>query len=350
MTTNAFGLRYFAHCSPSAVAVVDATGREWSRAELLARAERVAGALVAAGLEAGDVIAIVAPNCAEYLAVHLAGLAAGLYVVPVNWHLAERELVYVLADSGAKAVFAHPRLGARRLASIGAGAGLRVALGFGEVAGFVPLERFAGAARHLAPRPRGRVLAYTSATTGLPKAVRLPLEGGGRALARTVAWHRSLGIDLEAGNVHLTSSMLYHAAPLDGAVTALEMGHVLVLMDGWDAETLLQTIDQRSITTAFMVPTMFVRLLKLPEHVRRKYSVRSLRFVVHGGAPCPPDVKRRMLDWWGPIIWESYGASEVQGCIASPAEWLERPGTVGRPIAGSKVKILDAERLRARPV
>jgi long-chain acyl-CoA synthetase len=344
-----FGFRYFVNRSPSAVAVVDSAGREWTREELLELADRTASALVGAGLARGDVVAIAAPNCAEFLAVHLAALAAELYVVPVNWHLAEPEIAYILANSGAKAVFAHARLGSRRLAAIGWTASLRVAVSFGEVAGFVPLERFSvGPARLPAPRSRGRVLAYTSATTGVPKAVHMPLEGAGRALAKTVAWHRSLGIEIESGNVHLVSSMLYHAAPLDGAVVALEMGHAVVLMDGWDPESLLQTIADRGITTAFMVPTMFVRLLKLPEQVRRRYSSASLKFVIHSAAPCPADVKRRMLEWWGPIIWESYGASEVQGCIVSPAEWLERPGTVGRPIAGSQIMILD-ERGRELP-
>jgi long-chain acyl-CoA synthetase len=337
-----FGFRFFANRSPAAVAVIDARGREWTREELLDLVDRTAGALVGAGLERGDAIAIVAPNCAEYLAVHLAGIAAGLYVVPINWHLADREIAYILANSGAKAAFAHPQLGARRLATIGVS--VRLAVGFGEIAGFVPLERFADAPLRIPmQRTPGRLLAYTSATTGVPKAVRLPLEGAGRALAKTVAWHHSLGIELENDNVHLCSSMLYHAAPLDGAVVALEMGHVVALMDHWDAEQLLQAIDDRRVTTTFMVPTMFVHLLKLPEHVRRRYSAASLRFVIHGAAPCPPDVKRRMLEWWGPIIWESYGASEVQGCIASPAEWLERPGTVGRPIAGSKLKIVDEQ-------
>jgi len=342
MSIGAFGFRFFSHREPSAVAVVDGRGREWTREELLDLADRTAAALVAAGLEDGDVVAIIAPNCAEYLAVHLAGISAGLYVVPVNWHLAEGEIAYILANCGAKAVFAHPQLGPRRLAAI-AGFGARAPVAFGDIAGFVPLERFAETYAARVDRPRGRVLAYTSATTGAPKAVRLPLDGAGRTLARTVAWHHSLGIELEADNVHLCSSMLYHSAPLDGAVTALEMGHVVVLMDGWDAQTLLQTIDERRVTTTFMVPTMFVRLLKLPEPVRRRCSLESLRFVVHGGAPCPPDVKRRMLEWWGPIIWESYGASEVQGSIVSPAEWLARPGTVGKPIAGSKVMILDAD-------
>ncbi len=344
-----FGFRYFANRSPSALAVVEAAGREWARDELLDLADRIASALLGAGLERGDVVAIVAPNCIEFLAVHLAALEAGFYVVPVNWHLAEPEIAYILANSGAKAVFAHARLGSRRLAAIGWTASLRVAVSVGDVPGFVPLDRFSAVPVRLPPqRSRGRVLAYTSATTGVPKAVRMRLEGAGRALARTVAWHRSLGLEIESGNIHLVSSMLYHAAPLDGAVVALEMGHVVVLMDGWDPEALLQTIEDRAITTAFMVPTMFVRLLKLQEHVRRRYSPASLRFVVHSAAPCPVDVKRRMLEWWGPIIWESYGASEVQGCIASPAEWLERPGTVGRPIAGSRLMILD-ERGRELP-
>lgn len=335
-----FGFRYFANQSPDAVAIVDPSGRQWTRADLLELVDGTAASLVAAGLAPGDVVAIVSPNCAEYLAAHLAGVAAGLYVVPVNWHLAEREIAYMVSNSGAKAVFAHARLGARRLAPIGAARVLRVS--FGEAHGFVPLERFAASPARMVQRPAGRVLAYTSATTGMPKAVRLPLEGASRALAKFVAWHRSLGVEIESDHVHLVSSMLYHVAPLDGAVVALEMGHRVVLMDGWEPQALLETIEEQGVTTAFMVPTMFVRLLKLPEHVRRRYSMATLKFVIHGGAPCPPDVKRRMLEWWGPIVWESYGATEVQGCIVSPAEWLERPGTVGRPIAGAQVKILDA--------
>lgn len=343
-----FGFRYFAHCSPDTVAVLDPSGRAWTRGDLLDLVDRTASALMAAGLKPGDAVAIVSPNCAELLVAHLAGIAAGLYVVPVNWHLAEPEIAYILSNCGAKAVFAHARLGARRLAPLGAAGALRIS--FGDAPDFVPLERFsAGPARVREQRRAGRVLAYTSATTGVPKAVRLPLDGATRALAKFVAWHRSLGIEIESGHVHLVSSMLYHAAPLDGAVVALEMGHRVVLMDGWEPHALLATIEERGVTTAFMVPTMFVRLLKLPEHVRRRYSTATLKFVIHGGAPCPPDVKRRMLDWWGPIVWESYGASEVQGCIVSPAEWLERPGTVGRPIAGSQVKILDSERRELPP-
>lgn len=342
-----YGLRHFAERDSAAVAIVDSRGSEWTRGNLQRVVDRATAAFVAEGLAPGDAIAILAPNCAEFLVAHLAGIAAGLYVVPVNWHLADAEIGYVLNDSGAKALVVHARLGAERLACLAAASGTtRLAVAIGAAPGFVQFDELIAAAPvRSVRRERGRVLAYTSATTGWPKGVRLPLGNAGATLAKTVEWHRSLGIELEHANVHLTASMLYHAAPLDGAVTALEMGHAVALMDGWDAESLLRVIEQQRVTTTFMVPTMFVRLLKLPESVRRGYDVSSLRFVVHSAAPCPTEVKRRMLEWWGPILWESYGASEVQGTIASPAEWLAHPGTVGRPIAGSRVMILgDDER------
>jgi len=340
---DAFGLRYFAARDPDAIAVIEQSGAIWSRGELLALADKTASALSAAGLEAGDVIAIVAPNCGEYLAAYFAGIAAGLYVVPVNWHLSPPEVDYVLENSGAKAIVAHARLGERRLAPLRAHAArLNALVAIGSAAGFCELDDFARAApRPVAGAPEGRMLPYTSATTGRPKAVRRALSGAHVALSKFVAWHLALGVALERDNVHLCSSMLYHAAPLEGARVALEMGHRVVLMDSWEPLALLEIIERQRVTTTFMTPTMFVRLLKLPNETRARHSTASLRFVVHGGAPCPEDVKRRMLAWWGPIIWESYGSTEAQGTIVSAAEWLRRPGTVGKPIAGSRVAILD---------
>jgi long-chain acyl-CoA synthetase len=262
----------------------------------------------------------------------------------VNWHLADREIAYLLDNSCTRALVAHARLGSVRLAALlvhASRAALRVSIG--PATGFVALEDFTAkhAPRRLEGRERGRMMAYTSATTGRPKGVRFPIGGSQAALGSAIAWHRSLGIALEDRNVHLCSSMLYHSAPLEGATVALEMGHAIVISDRWDAETALQVIDAYSVTVAFMVPAMFVQLLKLRADVRGRHTGASLRFVIHGGAPCPADVKRRMIDWWGPIVWESYGASEVQGAITSSAEWLRYPGTVGRPIAGSQIKILD---------
>jgi long-chain acyl-CoA synthetase len=340
-----FGVRYFASEKPHAPALVDPSGRAWPRGELLEFADKTARAFAAAGLDAGDAVAIVAPNCNEFLGVHLGAVAAGLYVVPVNWHLADAEIAYILDNSSVRAIVAHAALGVSRLAALAKhAASARVLAAIGGAPGFVALEDLLASAapRKLAARERGRIMPYTSATTGRPKAVRLPLAGSYAALRKFVAWQTSLGVALEDGNVHLCPSMLYHAAPLEGATAALEMGHCVVLTGVWEPETTLRLIDKHGVTTTFMVPTMFVRLLKLDDAVRARYSHASLRFVVHGGAPCPPDVKRRMIDWWGPLVWEAYGAAEAQGVVASSADWLARPGTVGKPTAGASVRILDA--------
>jgi long-chain acyl-CoA synthetase len=348
---NEFGIRHFAKTNPDAVALIDPEGGAWSRADLLDFVDRTAQVFSTAGLRSGDVVALVSPNCAEYIGVHLAAIAAGLYVVPINWHLADREIAYILENSGARAIVAHARLGVSRLAMLASGDGETVRISIGAAKGFAPLTELI--ARHapdpLTGRNPGRLMPYTSATTGRPKGVRLPLASSTNALRKIVAWHQTLGIALEDGNVHLCSSMLYHSAPLEGATVALEMGHTVVVTDRWDAEAFLRAVDERAVTTAFMVPSMFVRLLKLPDDIRNRYSTTSLRFVIHGGAPCAADIKRRMIDWWGPIVWESYGASEVQGVVTSSAEWLSHPGTVGKPIAGSRLKILDDDGRELQP-
>ncbi|HUO68377.1 MAG TPA: AMP-binding protein [Gammaproteobacteria bacterium] len=342
---NEYGFRHFASRNSDAPAIIEQNGTTWSRGALLELADGVARGLAAAGLEPGDVVAIVAPNCAEYVATYLAGISAGLYIVPINWHLAAPEIDYLIDNSRAKAIVAHAMLGNRRLDALRAhGARTKAAVSIGTADGFRELRAFAARATifELDPnRPMGRVLPYTSATTGVPKAVWRSLDGAPHAMRKFVEWHLALGVSLEDDNVHLCTAMLYHAAPLEGVRNALEMGHVVVLMESSDPSATLSAIERFRVTTAFMVPTLFVRLLQLPAEERESRSVRSLRFVVHGGAPCPPDVKRRMLAWWGPILWEAYGATEAQGTIVSSAEWLRRPGTVGRAIAGSRLSILD---------
>src|SRR5690606_10213614 len=267
-------------------------------------------------------------------------------VVPVNWHLARDELAFLLDDSGAAAIVAHERLGQRKLAQIREDApNVRQLVSIGRAPGYASLAELAAAApaaRFAAAEPR-RVMPYTSATTGRPKAVCLPLANAHAALRKTIAWHMSLGIEPEAGNVHLCTSMLYHSAPLDGAFIALQMGHAVVLADRPDPLTLLELVARYRVTTTFVVPAMLVRLGKVPVAARRGYATDSLRFVVHGGAPCPVETKRAMIDWWGPIVWEAYGAAEAQGTIVSTEDWLARPGTVGKPIPGSAIRILDDE-------
>jgi len=340
------GIHHFRKKDPDFTCVVDPQGREWSRGEFVSRVNRLARAFRSAGLVDGDVVAIVSPNCAEYLIVYFAAIQAALSVVPVNWHLAEPELRFLIEDSGAKVVVAHESLGAKRLAQFrefGTRPSLWLSIGHGD--GYDEISEFSAAAADapLQLETEGRLMAYTSATTGRPKAVVLPPGNTRGSLERKLEANRFVGIFPEDNNVNLCPSMLYHSAPLGGCELALMMGHKLVLVDQWQPELLLRLIDRYRVTTAFFVPSMFIRLLKLTANVRDRYSVSSLRFVGHGAAACPEQVKRDMLQWWGAIIWEAYGATEAQGTVASPAEWLKFPGTVGRPLPGAAIKILDGD-------
>ncbi len=338
--------QYFAERDAELLAVVEPDGEQWTRARLVDLVNRLARAYLAAGLAEGEVMAIVAPNCAHYLAAYLAGVQVGLFVVPVNWHLRENELAFMLEDCGARVIVAHERLSPATLAAIVKHRGRADLLqSIGAAPGFTALTDFIAGhtVRPIQRAATGRLLAYTSATTGRPKGVKLPLANAQTALERFMAWHHSLGVALEDGNVHLCSSMLYHSAPLLAAAAALHMGHRVILVDQWQAQSLLELIDRHLVTTTFMVPSMFVRLLKLEESVRARYSTASLRFVMHAGAPCPVDVKRSMIEWWGAVIWETYGAAEGQGTMVSSEDWLRYPGTVGRPVPGSAIMILDGE-------
>jgi long-chain acyl-CoA synthetase len=183
---------------------------------------------------------------------------------------------------------------------------------------------------------------YTSGTTGRPKGVRRPLPGVDPEAAAGQLAGLAMLFGLRPGaDVHLAAAPLYHSAPLAFATAALHLGHTVVLMDRWDAVRSLELIERWQVTSSLMVPTMFHRLLGLPAEDRDRFDTSSLRHVVHAGAPCPLDVKRAMLDWWGPAIYEFYAATEGGGTLVRPEEWLERPGTVGRPWPGAEIAVLD---------
>ena len=340
-----FGLSYFAQRNPQASAVIEPGGRVWSRSELGIAVNQIAHALRERGLKERDVIAVLAPNCIEFVATYLAATDIGLYVVPINWHLSVQEVSYILENSGAGALVAHERFRPLidRVREHRHGALPAVLVSLGQIPGFTTLEdlRSGMPTERVANPVVGRMMMYTSATTGRPKAIEVPIRDAALAMSKTVDFHIGVGLRLEDDNVHLCASMMYHAAPLEFVAIALHMGHTIVLVERWDPEQLLHTIQQHRVTTSFMVPTMFVRLLKLPKETRDRYDTSSLRLVSHSAAPCPEEVKRQLIEWWGPIIWESYGAAEGQGTAVTSQEWLERPGTVGRPILGTKLRILD---------
>jgi long-chain acyl-CoA synthetase len=310
-----------------------------------ARANQVARALRRAGLREGDSVALLAANRPEFVEVLYAGLRSGLRVTPINWHLTASEIAYVVADCEARAFVADARFAAAAAgaaAEVGDAAPLRLAVG-GAIEGFAGYEAAAAAESpdELEDPALGATMLYTSGTTGRPKGVhREPVPPARTASARIIG----AAIGLRSGeDLALNTGPLYHAAPLAFSLTLpLNTGVGVVVMDGWDAEETLRLVAEERITHTHLVPTMFHRLLALPEETKRRYDTASLRAVLHGAAPCPVHVKQRMLDWWGPVLFEYYAATEGWGSFVTPQQWLAKPGTVGRPEPGS-VEIRDDE-------
>jgi long-chain acyl-CoA synthetase len=346
--------------------VVGPDGERLDYAELAARADRYACGLLALGLRPADTVALLLPNGVDLISVYFAATQIGLYVVPVNWHLVAAEVAYLLTNSDTKAFFAHQRfaeVAIEALAAAGAadldqeemqddqgrgpGSALLARFAVGDVPGFRPLAEL-GADQPVgrpAERTLGAPMVYTSGTTGRPKGVRRPLTGADPDIPPAAGrWFFGIfNLDPFDGHVHLCCSPLYHTAVLNVATLAIQHGHPTVLMDRFAAEEMLRLIERHRVTYSHMVPTQFGRLLALPEDVRKQYDLSSLRNMIHGAAPCPPQIKRQMLDWWGPVVTEYYAATEGGGTTIPAAEWLERPGSVGRAWPGSIVRILDEE-------
>jgi long-chain acyl-CoA synthetase len=342
------GFWSFAQRDPGALALVDPDGREWSRGELAGAANRVAHGLRALGLGRGDCVAAVLPNGAPMIQLYLAIAQTGLYLVPINHHLTAPEIAYIVGDSEARAFFAADRFAAAcRAAADEVGVPARARFAVGPVEGFRPFAELLAGQPDTPPAERaaGQVMNYTSGTTGRPKGVRRGLARIDPDTAATLAagFLGLFGVRPEDGNVHLCGSPLYHTAVLVFAASSLHLGHPVVLMDRWTPEEMLQRIERYRVSTSHMVPTQLHRLLALPEDVRRRFDVSSTRAMVHAAAPCPVEVKRRMLEWWGDSIWEYYAATEGGGTVIPPAEWRQRPGTVGRAWPGSEVRVLDDE-------
>ena len=326
-------------------AVTEPDGTVVSYGELAARADRVGRGLRALGLRAGDCVAGLLPNGSAVLALFFAAMETGLYVVPVNWHLTAAEVGYILGDSGAGAFVTDERFAAVATAAADQ-AGIDPAARFavGPVPGFTPLSSLGGGGEgRPEPRTQGAPMVYTSGTSGRPKGVRRALTGEDPdAVPAASTWFFGLfGLAPFAGHVHLCCSPLYHTAVLNFATISVQLGHPVVLMDHFDPQSMLALIERYRVTHTHMVPTQFRRLLALPEQVRSAYAVGSLRAAIHGAAPCPREVKRRMLDWWGPVVIEYYAATEGGGTGITGPEWLERPGSVGRAWPGSEVRVLD---------
>jgi len=342
------GFWRLAEAHPEHLALVGPDGTERTAGDLLARANAAANGFRALGLETGDTVCVLLPNSLELIELYLGAIQVGLYFTPVNFHLVGPEVAYILTDTEAKVFVAHERFAeVARNAATEAGFAAEATFAVGAVEGFRPIAELTAGQPDTAPEGRttGAAMHYTSGTTGRPKGVKRGLfEIDPSDMGELLAYLPNLfGIQAHDDHVHLTVSPLYHTAVLMWTGNALHLGHTVVLMDKWQAEETLQLIERHHVTYSHMVPTQFVRLLDLPEEVRAGYDVSSLRNMVHGAAPCPLEIKHRMIEWWGDTIQEYYAATEGGGSVITAKEWLERPGSVGTAWPGSELRIYDDE-------
>lgn len=312
--------------------------------ELGQRTNRLAHALRALGVRPGGSVAAMLPNGFETFEVALATSRIGARFLPVNWHLKTDEVAWILADSGAAALFAHASVLGQAGLSAGAGCPLVVV---GDGAEALAGERYEALlasapedAEILASAPTWAPMFYTSGTTGRPKGVvHGELDAARMAMSQQAQqrlWWWS------EDDVYIVSGPAYHAGPGGWAMTALYVGATTVILESWDAPKWLELVGRHRVTRSFMVPSHFIRLLEVPEPQRAAADVSSLRLIVHGGAPCPVNVKRAIMEALAPAeIWELYGMSEGGATRIGPDEWRARPGSVGLPWPGVALRILD---------
>ncbi len=332
-----------AKTQPDRAAIIMAgSGETITFAELDKRSNQVAQLLRARGVKIGDTVALCMENHPWFLCLTWGFQRAGLHYVGISSRLTPPEIAYILEDSGAKLLFgsAYLPLTLDEVAKLSpAVEQLRF-----DTPGPLSAENALAAmpATPIADERAGVDMLYSSGTTGQPKGVKLPLpEDPAIDQANALVGLTMMAFGIKPDSVYLSPAPLYHAAPLRWSMTIQKLGGTVVVMEKFDPELALAAIEKYQITDSQFVPTHFVRMLKLPEEVRRKYDVSSLKCAIHAAAPCPVPVKRAMIEWWGPVLYEYYAGTEGNGFtfVTSP-EWLERPGTVGRALTGI-VRVCD---------
>ncbi|KMS89807.1 acyl-CoA synthetase [Prauserella rugosa] len=337
----------FAATQPDKPAVIMAgSGDRLTYAELEDHSVRLANALRDKGFRTGDTVALLSDNALRAYEVYWAAVRSGLYITAVNSHLTADEVAYIVADSGARALVVSATLGPL-VTDVAELVDVPVKLAYGgAAAGYDDYDAVLAAASPERPsdQPAGADMLYSSGTTGRPKGIKVTLparqiDEPGNPLLPLV----QLMYGFDESIVYLSPAPVYHAAPLRYGACVHAVGGTLVMMEKFEPEAALRAIETYGVTHSQWVPTMFVRMLKLPDDVRTRYDLSSHRVAVHAAAPCPVEVKQAMIDWWGPILYEYYASTEGAGItFISPQEWLERPGSVGRAGLGI-VRICDDE-------
>jgi long-chain acyl-CoA synthetase len=311
--------------------------------ELDRRSNQLAGLLRDAGLGVDDTVAVVAENCLEWSDVIWATQRSGLCIAPVQRHLAGDVLAGVLGDAEARAVVTtalHADAVREALTTV---PDVRARLSIGGADGFEDYAAALAGPRHERAEEEllGSRMMFSSGTTGRPKGIRHPrLEVHPTDAPPHLGRYTEL-FDLDDRTVYLSPAPTYHTAPFRFVLAVQQLGGTVVCQESFDAEQALAAIERYGVTHAQFVPTMLTRMLRLPGEVRAAYDLSTLRVAITGAAPCPPELKRQILDWWGPVLHELYGASESYGnCHIGPHEALERPGSVGRALIG-QIHVLD---------
>ena len=331
----------YAATTPDKAAIIMAgSGHTLTYRELDDRSNQLAQWFFTQGLRRGDHVAIMAENHLRYFEVYWAAIRSGLYLTSVNRYLSADEAAYMLNDSEAKVFVTSEAMSPTATEVLELLIDCPHRLMMDEAtAGFASYEDAVGSqpAEQLAEQPVGDCMLYSSGTTGRPKGIKRPLSGltvDDPSRSGTSSLERYL-LGMSEDSIYLSPAPLYHSAPLLWGAGVHELGGTLIIMERFDPEDFLRYVEQYSITATQVVPTMFIKMLKLDEEVRHRYDLSSLTMCVHAAAPCPIPVKEQMIDWWGPIINEYYGGTEGIGLsFINSVDWLEHRGSVGKPILG----------------
>lgn len=325
---------YYAKTQPDKIAAVHVSaGKAITYRELNERSNQLAHALYDAGLRPGDHLALFLENHIAFFEVIWACLRSGLYLTPINRHLSASEAAYIVDDCDAVALIASSALEQSvQLGQLSPRCNIKLSVGR-PIEGFSDYDSaIAGkSVENLAEERTGSMMLYSSGTTGRPKGIlRSPWAQSPTLGNPAVKFFADL-YKFDTDTIYMSTAPLYHGAPIGFANATIQSGGTVIMMDKFDAEMALRLIERYRVTHSQWVPTMFVRMLKLPMEIRNKYDVSSQRYAVHAAAPCPVDVKRQMIEWWGPVIEEYYSSTETAGMTAiSSEEWLAHPGSVGR--------------------
>jgi len=318
--------------------VMASSGESMSYRELDDMANRISHLFRSVGLERGDHIAFCLENRIEFLALAWGAHYAGLYYTAISSRLGAEEVAYIINDSASQVFITSPYKAdvAGEIIESTPDVRLRLTVG-GPLSGHESFED-AIADQPTEPLPdrlEAADMLYSSGTTGRPKGIKVALPEEPLGTPTALLGLLSMLFGVNDGAVYLSPAPLYHAAPLRFCMTVHRQGGTTVVMERFDAEDALANIEKYKVTTSQWVPTMFVRMLKLEPEVRAKYDVSSLEAAVHAAAPCPVEVKHKMIDWWGPVLHEYYAGTEGNGfCYVGSEDWLAHPGTVGRPLNG----------------